>query len=132
MVASAASDPLDGENWVSLNGTVSPLTAGVTARTGLQIAQFTSIANVPQIRSLLGRHAGQRDDAEVDRVRLVVRHPERRRRAGARRSDDDGLCEFNAFAGSCFVWDVLRISPYRMADGGAFFFNNQSITNGST
>ena len=43
------SDPLDGENWVSLNGTVSPLNAVVTARSGLQIAQFTSIATVPTV-----------------------------------------------------------------------------------
>ena len=32
---------------------------------------------------------------------------------------------------SCFVYGTyFGISPYRMADGGAFFFNNQSITNG--
>ena len=43
------SAPLSAVNWQSLNGTVDPLTALVTARTGLQIAQFTSIATVPTV-----------------------------------------------------------------------------------
>ena len=31
----------------------------------------------------------------------------------------------------CFVYGTyFGISPYRMADGGAFFFNNNAITNG--
>ena len=34
-------------------------------------------------------------------------------------------------AGECFVYGTyFGISPYRMADGGAFFFNNNAITNG--
>ena len=32
---------------------------------------------------------------------------------------------------SCFVYGTyFNISPYRMADGGSFFFNNNIITNG--
>ena len=43
------SDPLSAVDWVNLNGTVDPSTAAVTARTDLQITQFTSIANVPTL-----------------------------------------------------------------------------------
>jgi hypothetical protein len=45
-----ASDPLQAVTWVDLNGTVNPSTAGIVARSNLSIAQFTSIATVPQAR----------------------------------------------------------------------------------
>jgi uncharacterized repeat protein (TIGR01451 family) len=126
------SDPLDGENWVSLNGTVSPLTAGVTARTGLQIAQFTSIANVPQIP---GRFwGGTQDNGTMRRSTASDSWFDIPSGDGGQVLVDptlDGPCEFGAFSGSCFVYGTyFGISPYRMADGGAFFFNNHSITNG--
>jgi uncharacterized repeat protein (TIGR01451 family) len=126
------SDPLDGENWVSLNGTVDPLTAGVTARTGLQIAQFTSIANVPQIP---GRFwGGTQDNGTMRKSTASDSWFDIPNGDGGQVLVDptlDGPCEFGAFSGSCFVYGTyFGISPYRMADGGAFFFNNNAITNG--
>ena len=44
-----AGTPLSAVDWVNLNGTVDPATAGIVARSNLSIAQFTSIATVPQI-----------------------------------------------------------------------------------
>jgi len=127
-----ASDPLSAVTWQNLNGTVNPATAGVTFRTDLQITQFTSIATVPQIP---GRFwGGTQDNGTL-------------RKSGANQSwfdlpsgdggqvlvdpTVDGLCEFGAFSGSCFVYGTyFGISPYRMADGGAFFGNNHAITGG--
>lgn len=126
------SDPLDAENWVNLNGTVAPLTAGVTGRTGLQIAQFTSIANVPQIP---GRFwGGTQDNGTMRKSTASDSWFDIPNGDGGQVLVDptlDGTCEFGAFTGSCFVYGTyFGISPYRMADGGAFFFNNNSITNG--
>ena len=41
--------PLSAVDWQDLNGTVDPASGAVTHRTGLQISQFTSVANVPQV-----------------------------------------------------------------------------------
>jgi uncharacterized repeat protein (TIGR01451 family) len=126
------SAPLSDVNWQSLNGVVDPLSAGVTARSGLQIAQFTSIANVPQIP---GRFwGGTQDNGTMRRSTASDSWFDIPNGDGGQVLVDptlDGLCEFGAFTGSCFVYGTyFGISPYRMADGGAFFFNNQSITNG--
>ena len=85
---SAPTEPLSDVDWDNLNGTVDPTTAGVTARTGLQIGQLTSIANVPQIPgTVLGRHPGQRHDPQINGYGVVVRYVQRRRRPGAGRPD---------------------------------------------
>jgi len=43
------SDPYTATTWVNLNGTVDPATSATQVRSGLQIAQFTSIANNPTV-----------------------------------------------------------------------------------
>lgn len=127
-----AGDPLSAVTWQNLNGTVNPATSGVTFRTDLQITQFSSIATVPQLPARFW--GGTQDNGTV-------------RKSGASQSwfdlpsgdggqvlvdpTMDGTCEFGAFSGSCFVYGTyFGISPYRMADGGAFFFNNNAITGG--
>ena len=75
-------------NWQSLNGTVRP----ADDRRDRPNRAADRPVHLDRDRPdrpgpLLGRHAGQRHAAQVRCVRLVVRHPERRRRPGARRSD---------------------------------------------
>jgi uncharacterized repeat protein (TIGR01451 family) len=124
--------PLNGVTWVSLNGTVNPVTSAVTGRSNLAITQFTSIATVPQVPARFW--GGTQDNgtmrkstasnswfdvASGDGGQVLVDHT------------DDGVCQFGAFAGSCFIYGTyFGISPYRMTDGGAFFFNNSYIRNG--
>jgi uncharacterized repeat protein (TIGR01451 family) len=124
--------PLSGVTWISLNGTVNPVTSAVTGRSNLAITQFTSIATVPQIPARFW--GGTQDNGTIrkstasnswfdvasgDGGQVLVDHT------------DDGVCQFGAFAGSCFIYGTyFGISPYRMADGGAFFFNNSYIRNG--
>ena len=106
----------------------------VTGRSNLAITQFTSIATVPQIPARFW--GGTQDNGTLRKsgaLEHVVRRRERRRRAGARRphgrpvSDD---CPAG-FAPACVVYGTyFGISPYRMTDGGAFFFNNSYIRNG--
>ena len=128
------SDPLSAVTWQNLNGTVVPATAGVTFRTDLQITQFTSIATVPQIPARFW--GGTQDNGTL-------------RKSGASQSwfdmagGDGGQVLVDptfdpasatcpaGFAPSCFVYGTyFGISPYRMADGGAFFNNNNAITGG--
>jgi uncharacterized repeat protein (TIGR01451 family) len=108
-------------DWVDLNGTVDPATAGVTHRTGLAITQFTSIANNP---TLPGRvWGGTQDNGTL-----------RKSTASASwfdvESGDGGQVlvdptDFNYVYGNYF-----GISAYRNTDGGASFFSNSSITGG--
>jgi uncharacterized repeat protein (TIGR01451 family) len=126
------SDPLNAVNWQSLNGTVSPLTAGVTGRTGLQIAQFTSIATVPTVPARFW--GGTQDNGTLRKSVASASWFDIPSGDGGQVLVDptaDGPCEFGAAGPSCFVYGTyFGISPYRMADGGAFFFNNNAITNG--
>ena len=124
--------PLNAVTWVNLNGTVTPTSGGVTGRSNLAITQFTSIATVPQnparfwggtqdngtLRKSTGSNSWF-DVANGDGGQVLVDHT------------NDGVCQFGAFTGSCFIYGTyFGISPYRMTDGGAFFFNNSYIRNG--
>ncbi len=126
------SDPLSGVNWRSLNGMVDPLTAGVTQRTGLQIGQFTSIATVPTVPARFW--GGTQDNGTLRKSVASASWFDIPSGDGGQVLVDptaDGPCEFGAAGPSCFVYGTyFGISPYRMADGGAFFFNNNAITNG--
>ena len=116
-----ATDPVTAIDWQDLNGTVDPVTAVVIHRTGLNITQFTSIANNP---TLPGRvWGGTQDNGTL-----------RKSTASASwfdvESGDGGQVlvdptDFNYVYGNYF-----GISPYRNTDGGANFFANSFITGG--
>ena len=109
-------------------------TAAVTGRSNLAITQFTSIATVPQIparfwggtqdNGTLRKSGGSNtwfDVASGDGGQVLVDHT-------ADPVSDD--CPAG-FAPACVVYGTyFGISPYRMTDGGAFFFNNSYIRNG--
>jgi uncharacterized repeat protein (TIGR01451 family) len=63
-----ATDPLSAADWQNLNGTVNPSTAGLLHSTGLRIAQYTSIATVPNIP---GQYWGGTQDNGTQRKSLV-------------------------------------------------------------
>jgi len=115
-----ASDPLSAVTWQNLNGF------------GLQIAQFTSIATVPQIPNRFW--GGTQDNGTLRKSTLSQTWFDITSGDGGQVLVDptlDGTCEYGAFSGSCFVYGTYYgISPYRMADGGAFLLNNNSISRG--
>ena len=131
-----ASDPLSAADWVNLDGCVDPATAAVLCRTGLSIAQFTSIATVPQVPArmwggtqdsgTLRKSGGSNtwfDVAGGDGGQVLVDPT----------ADAPGTVPgCNApFAPSCYVYGTFfGISPYRYTDGGAGFFSQQGITHG--
>ena len=126
------SDPLSAVNWENLNGSVNPTTSAVTGRTGLQIGQFTSIANVPQIP---GRFwGGTQDNGTLRKSTASPSWFDQYSGDGGQVLVDptvDGPCQFAAFSSSCYVYGTYYgISPYRATDGGAFFFNNSYIRKG--
>ena len=131
----AAATPLSAATWQDLNGTVNAATAGVISRTGLSIAQFTSIATVPQIPPTGSAGNGRFWGGTQDNGTL-------RKTGGTGQhwfdvaSGDGGQVLVDPTPGtcvlgpSCFVYGTyFGISPYRYSDGGNFF-TNQYIRNG--
>ena len=125
-----ASDPLSAVTWLNLSGGVDTFSPAVTYRTGLQIGQFTSIATVPQVP---GRYWGGTQDNGTMRKSTASQ-------SWFDVASGDGgqvlvdptrdTCAFGANT-SCFVYGTyFGITPYRMTDGGAFFFSNQFIRSG--
>jgi len=116
-----ASDPLSAVTWQNLNGF------------GLQIAQFTSVATVPQIPGKFW--GGTQDNGTLQKY-----FPSSRTWYDMTSGDGgqvlvdhtvDGTCEFGTPGPSCYIYGTYYgISPYRIADGGAYFFNNNGITTG--
>ncbi|HEV3478792.1 MAG TPA: hypothetical protein VG144_05015 [Gaiellaceae bacterium] len=135
-------DPLSAVNWVSLNGTMpNPASTAVSAASGLQIAQFTSIATVPTVPERFW--GGTQDNGTMRKTTVTTGLTQRwfdiANGDGGQvlvdpTADPNENCEFHEFGAtgpSCFVYGTyFGISPYRFSDGGAFFFNNHSITNG--
>jgi uncharacterized repeat protein (TIGR01451 family) len=115
------SDPLSAVTWENLNGTVDPNTAGVTHRTNLQIAQFTSIANVPTIPARVW--GGTQDNGTI-------------RKSAASQSwfdvasGDGGQVLVDPTNANYVYGTYFGITPYRFTDGGLSFFSNQFIRNG--
>jgi uncharacterized repeat protein (TIGR01451 family) len=115
-------------DWQSLNGGLSsPYGIGVTHRTGLSIAQYTSIAIAPQVpkgADSLRFWGGTQDNgtlrksvnsktwfdvASGDGGQVVV----------------DPTSDSCALGPSCFVYGTyFGVSPYRYTDGGNFFTNS--------
>ena len=103
-------------------------------RSNLAITQFTSIATVPQIparfwggtqdNGTLRKSGGSNtwfDVANGDGGQVIVDHT----------ADPVSDACPAGFAPACVVYGTyFGISPYRMTDGGAFFFNNSYIRNG--
>ncbi|MFF0267285.1 hypothetical protein [Kribbella sp. NPDC004536] len=116
-----STDPLNAVTWQNLNGSVDPNTAAVTHRTGLQLGQFTSIANVPTIPA---RVWGGTQDNGTDR------------KSAASdswfdvASGDGGQVLVDPNDANYVFGTYFGISPYRYTDGGLQFFSNQTITNG--
>jgi uncharacterized repeat protein (TIGR01451 family) len=126
---------LSDADWQNLNGTVDRRTAVVgPARTNLQIGQFTSVATVPQIpvrfwggtqdNGTLRKSGGSQtwfDVASGDGGQVLV---------DPTFDPVSDACPAG-FAPACVIYGTyFGISPYRMTDGGAFFFNNSYIRNG--
>ena len=132
-----AAEPISAVTWKSLNGIVGPTNTGVGARTGLQLGQFTSIATVPTVPARFW--GGTQDNGTLRKSTASNSWFDIPNGDGGQvlvdpTADPTANCEFHEFGAtgpSCFVYGTyFGISPYRMADGGLFFFNNNSITNG--
>ncbi|TME35548.1 MAG: DUF11 domain-containing protein [Chloroflexi bacterium] len=114
-------DPLDAVTWQNLNGTVDTYTAGVLHRTGLQISQFDSIANVPTVPARFW--GGTQDNGTV-------------RKSVASNSwfdvasGDGGQVLVDPTDANFVYGTYFGISPYRYTNGGAAFFSNQYIRTG--
>ncbi|HEX7976417.1 MAG TPA: hypothetical protein VF498_18545, partial [Anaerolineales bacterium] len=115
-------DTPDKVDWINLNGTVNPANGAVTNRSGLQIAQFTSIAQNPSITGRI--YGGTQDNGTL-------------RKSGASNSwfdmagGDGGQVLVDPIDPSFVYGTYYQISPYRFSDGMlGFFFSNQSIYNG--
>jgi photosystem II stability/assembly factor-like uncharacterized protein len=114
-------DPLEAVTWQNVSGGVDPETAGVSHRTGLQIGQFTSIANVPTIPARLW--GGTQDNGTL-------------RKSAASQSwfdvasGDGGQVLVDPTDANYVYGSYFGISPYRYTDGGLSFFSNQFINKG--
>ncbi|MEO6714945.1 MAG: hypothetical protein ABIM89_16175 [Mycobacteriales bacterium] len=115
-------DPLSAADWQNLNGTVNPATAQVTARSGLQIGQLTSIATVPTVPNRFW--AGTQDNGT-------------QRKSAASNSwfdqagGDGGQVLVDPDNAGFVFGTYFGISPYRFSPSTVGFFNgNQGITNG--
>jgi uncharacterized repeat protein (TIGR01451 family) len=123
-----ASDPLSAVTWQNLNGTVNRATAAVTARTNLQIGQFTSIATVPQVPARFW--GGTQDNGTMRKSTASASWFDVASGDGGQVLVDP-TSDTCVFTPSCFVYGTyFGITPYRYTDGGAFFFSNQFIRNG--
>jgi uncharacterized repeat protein (TIGR01451 family) len=117
-----ASDPLSAVTWQNLNGF------------GLQIAQFTSIATVPQVPGKFW--GGTQDNGTLQKYfptsqtwydftsgdgGQVLVDP----------TDEGAVCPSGFPGPVCFIYGTYYgISPYRMDDGGYYLLNNNSISRG--
>jgi uncharacterized repeat protein (TIGR01451 family) len=125
-------EPLSAVTWVNLNGTVTPYAPAVTGRSGLAIAQFTSIAIAPQV--LPGADTGRFWGGTQDNGTL-------RKSVNSKTWFDvasgdggqvlvDPTVDSCALGPSCYVYGTyFGITPYRYTDGGNFF-TNAYIRNG--
>ena len=134
--------PLNVVDWQNLNGTVNPLSGAVTHRTGLDITQYTSIANAPSVAPGLDspRFWGGTQDNGTQRksVNSQTWFDEAGGDGGQVLVDPstDGANNdcFGGF-GACFVYGTytgISGSLYRFTDGGAQIGSRQFIQSGLT
>ncbi|MDX6290998.1 MAG: hypothetical protein QOH50_73 [Kribbellaceae bacterium] len=116
-----ARDPLSSVTWQNLNGTVNPSTAAVTHRTGLQLAQFTSIANA---RTVPGRvWGGTQDNGTVGKSPTSASWSDV---AGG----DGGQVLVDPTNAKYVFGTYGGITPFRYTNGGTSFFSNKFIRTG--
>jgi uncharacterized repeat protein (TIGR01451 family) len=119
-------EPLSAVTWVNLNGTVSPYTAGVTGRTGLSIAQFTSVATVPTVASGADSPrfwGGTQDNG-------TLRKSINSQTWSDVASGDGGQVLVDPTNANYVYGTYFGITPYRFTNGGGAFFSNSYIRNG--
>lgn len=112
-----ASDPLNAADWVDLNGGPYPTFTSY----GLQIAQFTSIA--ASWTRPTRPWGGTQDNGTMIKSGVSNRWSDVAGGDGGQALVDP--TDFHVMYGTYF-----GISPYRITDGGAFFYSNQYIRNG--
>jgi uncharacterized repeat protein (TIGR01451 family) len=117
-----ASDPLSAVTWQNYNVF------------GLQIAQFTSIATVPQLPGGIFWGGTQDNGTLQGFTSSKVWYDMTSGDGGQVLVDptDEGATCPSGFPGPiCFIYGTyFGISPYRIDDGGYFLLNNSSITQG--
>ncbi|MDX6239512.1 MAG: hypothetical protein QOG10_4327 [Kribbellaceae bacterium] len=116
-----ASAPLTAVTWQNLNGTVNPSKAAVTHRTGLQLAQFTSVANVPTVPA--GWWGGTQDNGTARKSPTSATWFDV---AGG----DGGQVLVDPTNANYVFGTYNGITPYRYTNGGRSFFSNQLIRTG--
>ena len=131
-----AGDALSAVTWQNLNGTVNRANGGVTARTGLQIGQFTSIAVVPSTlvppgRQTLRYWGGTQDNGTLRKSVNSATWFDMTSGDGGQvvvdQTDTANECGF----GACFVYGTFAgMTLYRISDGGAGFFTRTQILKG--
>lgn len=115
-----ADEPVQAVDWQNLNGTVAP-NGAVLARSGLQITQFTSIANVPTVPARVW--GGTQDNGTLRKSTLSNSWFDVE-------SGDGGQVLVDPTDANFVYGNYFGISPYRNTDGGAAFFSNAFITGG--
>ncbi|MDX6410525.1 MAG: hypothetical protein QOE91_41, partial [Gaiellaceae bacterium] len=128
-----AGSPLSTVTWQNLNGTVAP-NAAVLGRSNLSIAQFTSIATVPQIPPTAagsGRFwGGTQDNGTLRKTGGTGQQWFDVAGGDGGQVLVDPTPDACVLAPACFVYGTFfGISPYRYSDGGNFF-TNQYIRSG--
>ena len=121
----SATAALNTVDWQDLNGTVDRSTAAVTHRTGLDIAQYTSIGTNPTLQARLW--GGTQDNGTQRKSATSNTWFDVAGGDGGQVLVDP--TNFNFVYGTYFG---LSASLYRFTDGGASFFSNQFIQNGLT
>jgi uncharacterized repeat protein (TIGR01451 family) len=127
-----STDPLDAVDWENLNGAVLPNTA-VIGRSGLEIAQFTSIATVPQVAvgTASARFwGGTQDNGTLRKSVNSKTWFDVASGDGGQVLVDPTVDSCGTLSPSCYVYGTyFGVTPYRYTDGGGFF-TNQFIRSG--
>jgi uncharacterized repeat protein (TIGR01451 family) len=127
-----STDPLDAVDWENLNGAVLPNTA-VIGRSGLEIAQFTSIATVPQVAvgTASARFwGGTQDNGTLRKSVNSKTWFDVASGDGGQVLVDPTVDSCGLLSPSCYVYGTyFGVTPYRYTDGGGFF-TNQFIRSG--
>jgi uncharacterized repeat protein (TIGR01451 family) len=125
-----AGDPLSTADWEDLNGTVNPTTAALIHSTGLAIAQFSSIATVPQVP---GQYWGGTQDNGTLRSSLANSRwfDQSSGDGGQVIVDQSTINPLNPSAAAYVFGEYFGISPYRFnpSEVGTFF-GNEAIDGG--